>query len=224
MRVLLIEDEHKTASYLKKGLSEAGYIVDCEYNGTDGLYTATTFNYDLMILDVMLPYLNGFQIIQRFREENKATPIIILSARDTVEDRIKGLELGADDYLIKPFSFSELLARINSLLRRSQVIQQPLLIKIADLEINLREHKATRSNQRIFLTPKEFALLALLAKRQGELLTRSVITEHVWEMNFNCDTNVVDVMIKRLRSKIDFPFTSQLIHTVRGVGYVLEER
>ncbi len=224
MRILVVEDDPKTSTYLKKGLTENSFIVDTADNGTDGLFYARNYPYNLVILDLMLPLLNGFHIVKSIRAENKVLPLLMLSGCDAVEDRIQGLQLGADDYLTKPFSFSELLARINCLLRRSTTIQHPLIINIADLEINLREHKVSRAGERIVLTPKEFALLALLAKHQGELLSRSVITEHVWDMDFNCDTNVVDVMIRRIRNKVDAPFKQKLIHTLRGVGYVMEER
>lgn len=224
MRLLLIEDEKKTSAYLKKGLTENGYIVDVVNNGIDGLFQATNQDYDLMIVDIMLPRLDGWSIISKTRKTNKSIPILVLTARDAVEDRVKGLELGADDYLVKPFSFSEVLARVRSLLRRGQVVQQSDIINIADLEINLREHKATRSKDRLTLTAKEFSLLLLFAKNKGEVLSRTVIAEKVWDMNFDSDTNVVDVMVKRLRQKVDEPYDVKLIHAIRGVGYVLEEK
>ena len=224
MRVLLIEDEAKTLAYLKKGLTENGFIVDTTNNGQEGLYFSKNYSYDVLILDVMLPQLDGWSVITSIRRENKSLPILMLTARDAVQDRVKGLELGADDYLIKPFAFSELLARLRSLLRRGQLVQQDPVLQIADLEINLTEHKAIRNGKRLALTAKEVLLLAILIKHKGELLSRTVIAEQVWDMNFDSDTNVVDVMIRRLRQKVDESFSKKLIHTVRGVGYVLEER
>lgn len=224
MRLLLIEDEVKTLGYLKKGFEENGFIVDTASQGQEGLFYAKNQFYELIILDIMLPQLDGWSIVNSLRAQNKAIPILILTARDSVQDRVKGLELGADDYLIKPFVFSELLARARGLLRRGQVAQQPMLLQIADLEINLLEHKAFRNGKRLILTAKEFSLLALLAKHRGELLSRTIIAEQVWDMNFDSDTNIVDVMIRRLRQKMDDGFITKLIHSVRGVGYVLEEQ
>jgi two-component system copper resistance phosphate regulon response regulator CusR len=222
MKLLIVEDERKTASYLHKGLTEAGFAVDVADQGEDGLWLARSGAYDLIILDVMLPGRDGWSILAEIRREGKETPVLFLTARDGVEDRVKGLELGADDYLLKPFAFSELLARIRSILRRGQA-RWPETIRIADLELDLVGHKAVRAGRRLDLTPKEFALLSLLARRAGEVLSRTLIAEQVWDMNFESDTNVVDVHIRRLRSKIDDPFACKLIHTVRGVGYVLEK-
>lgn len=224
MKILLVEDDVKTVAYLSKGLAENGFIVDKSIDGQDGLFKALSFFYDLVILDIRLPSLDGWSIVSKIRQKNKILPILMLTAKDAIEDRVQGFELGADDYLIKPFSFCELLARIRALLRRGQTIQQDDNIKIADLEINLREHKAWRSGQRLRLTPKEFSLLTLLAKHHGEYLSRSVITERVWDIHFDSDTNTVDVMIRRLRQKVDASFNKPLIHTLRGMGYVLEER
>lgn len=223
MRLLIIEDEHKTAAYLQKGFIENGFVVDHAQNGQDGLFLATTGSYDALIVDIMLPLMDGWSVVKELRKSGKLMPVLFLTARDTVSDRVKGLELGADDYLIKPFAFSELLARVRSLLRRNPV-QQPELICIADLEIDLLRFKVTRAGKKIALTPKEFALISLLARRSGEVISRTVIEEQVWDMNFYSDTNVVDVAVRRLRSKIDDPFDKKLIHTLRGVGYVLEER
>lgn len=222
MKLLIVEDERKTASYLHRGLTEAGFAVDVADQGEDGLWLARSGGYDLIILDVMLPGRDGWSILAEIRREGKDTPVLFLTARDAVEDRVKGLELGADDYLLKPFAFSELLARIRSILRRGQA-RVPETIRIADLELDLVGHKALRAGRRLDLTPKEFALLSLLARRVGEVLSRTLIAEQVWDMNFESDTNVVDVHIRRLRSKIDDPFECKLIHTVRGVGYVLEK-
>lgn len=224
MHILVVEDEVKNLIYLKKGLSEQGFNVDTAENGRFGLYLAENTAYDLIILDIMLPELDGWEIVRRLRLKNKKVPILFLSARDTIEDRVKGLELGADDYLVKPFAFSELLARIHSILRRGQQAPQSESIEIADLRIDLLKHRVYRKQHLIDLTPKEFALLSFLARRQGEVLSRTLIAEQVWDMNFDSDTNIIDVAIRRLRQKIDADFELKLIHTIRGVGYVLEER
>ena len=223
MRLLLVEDELKTAAFLQQGLQENGFVVDAAGRGDDGLHLARTMAYDLVILDVMLPGLDGWAIIKALRRDGLSTPVLFLTARDSVEDRVKGLELGADDYLVKPFAFSELLARVRSLLRRSPVCQQET-IRVSDLELDAVRHRASRAGTRLELTPKEFALLSLFARREGEVLSRTLIAEQVWDVNFASDTNVVDVHVRRLRAKADDPFPKKLIHTVRGVGYVLDER
>jgi two-component system copper resistance phosphate regulon response regulator CusR len=223
MKILVIEDELKTAAYLRKGLMENEFIVDEACQGEEGLHRALSGEYDLLILDVMLPGRDGWSILTELRRANKRTPVLFLTARDAINDRVKGLELGADDYLVKPFAFSELLARVRSILRRTAG-SQPDSLSIGDLEIDLLRHRATRAGRRLDLTPKEFQLLALLARRQGEVLSRPVIAEQVWDMKFGGETNVVDVHVRRLRSKVDDPFEQKLIHTVRGAGYVLEER
>jgi len=223
MRLLVVEDEGKTAGYLQKGLTESGFVVDVATTGDDGLHLARTIPYDLVILDVMLPGLDGWAIVAALREDGKQIPILFLTARDAVEDRVKGLELGADDYLVKPFAFSELVARIRSLLRRSSV-RPSETIRIGDLELDTVRHRVVRAGQRLELTPKEFALLSLLVRRAGDVLSRTLIAEQVWDVNFDSNTNVVDVHVRRLRAKADDPFGTRLIHTVRGVGYVLEER
>ncbi|MBB5545024.1 two-component system copper resistance phosphate regulon response regulator CusR [Paraburkholderia fungorum] len=210
------------ASYLHKGLTEASYTVDIADNGKDGLFLALHENFDLVVLDVMLPELNGFEVLRRLRAQ-KQTPVLLLTARDTVEDKVKGLELGADDYLSKPFAYAEFLARIRSLLRRSPRGVRDVLV-IADLEVDLIKRRVRRGDARIDLTAQEFALLQLLAERQGEVLTRTFITSQIWDMNFDSDTNVVDVAVKRVRAKIDNSFDKKLLHTVRGMGYVLEDR
>ena len=222
MRILIIEDEQKTAAYLRKGLTESGFIVDIANNGDEGFFLATTHEYDLIILDVMLPEQDGWSVIIRIRQKNIQTPVIFLTARDSVPDRVRGLELGADDYLVKPFSFSELLARVRAILRRGPT-RQPEILRIADLEIDLLRHKAMRGGHHLDLPPKEFALLSLLIQRAGEVLSRTLIAEQVWDMNFDSNTNVVDVAIRRLRRKVDDPFEKKLIHTIRGVGYIFEE-
>ncbi len=223
MRILIVEDESKTAAYLNKGLSESGFLVDIASNGEDGLFLATNYHYDLIILDIMLPKIDGWTIIKDIRRLHPDARVLFLTARDGVEDKVKGLELGADDYLVKPFAFSELLARIRSLLRRGST-QSSDNLTISDLTIDIIKHKATRGSIRLNLTPKEFALLVMLAQRTGEVLSRTLIAESVWDINFDSDTNVVDVAIRRLRQKVDDPFEKKLIHTVRGMGYVLEER
>ena len=223
MRLLLIEDEAKTTAYLTKGLSEHGFVVDSAATGDEGAHLAKTGGYDLVILDVMLPRQDGWSVLSELRGARNKTPVLFLTARDSVQDRVRGLELGADDYLVKPFAFSELLARTRSVLRRS-LPRQSEQIAIADLEIDLVAHRATRKGARLDLTAKEFALLSLLARRAGEVLSRTVIAEQVWDMNFESDTNVVDVHVRRLRLKVDDAFENKLIHTVRGIGYVLEER
>lgn len=223
MKILVIEDEQKTAAYLQKGLSESGFVADVARKGDEGLHRALTDDYDLILLDVMLPERDGWSIVSELRRIGRQTPVLFLTARDAVHDRVKGFELGADDYLIKPFAFSELLARIRSLLRRSAP-RQPETVRVGDLEIDLLRHKAVRAGKRLDLTAKEFLLLSLLSRRGGEVLSRTVIAEQVWDMNFDSDTNVVDVHVRRLRAKVDDPFPRKLIHTVRGLGYVLEER
>ena len=219
MRILVVEDELKTADYLRKGLGESGYLVEVALNGLDGLYLIQESEFDLIILDVMLPGLDGWQLLQVIRRR-LPTPVLFLTARDAVEDRVKGLELGADDYLVKPFSYAELLARVRTLLRRGppREVEQ---FRVADLELDLLRRRVTRAGERINLTNKEFALLHLLLSREGEVLSRAYIASQVWQMNFDSDTNVVDVAIRRLRAKIDDPYPCKLIHTVRGRGYVL---
>ncbi|HRF73585.1 MAG TPA: heavy metal response regulator transcription factor [Accumulibacter sp.] len=222
MKILLVEDEPKTGDYLKQGLSEAGFIVDLARDGADGLHLGQTGTYDLAILDVMLPTLDGWQLLAGIRRAGCETPVLFLTARDRVEDRVKGLELGADDYLVKPFAFAELLARVRTLLRRGTRNKEPERMVAADLELDLLRRRVSRGGRRIDLTAKEFALLELLLRRRGEVLARSLIASQVWDMNFDSDTNVIDVAVRRLRAKIDDDFEPKLIRTVRGMGYVLE--
>jgi two-component system copper resistance phosphate regulon response regulator CusR len=222
VKILVVEDEKKTAAYLKKGLTESGFIVDVAEDGSAGLDFARAGDYGLIVLDVMLPGKDGWSVLAELRRIGKETPVLFLTARDAVEDRVRGLHEGADDYLVKPFAFAELLERVRTLLRRSPV-RQPETLRIGDLEIDSSWHRATRAGKRLDLTPKEFSLLSLLARRKGEVLTRTLIAAQVWDMNFDSHTNVVEVHMRRLRAKVDDPFERKLIRTVRGVGYVLEE-
>jgi two-component system, OmpR family, copper resistance phosphate regulon response regulator CusR len=225
MRVLVIEDEAKIADYVKRGLSEAGYTVDVARDGIEGRYLALDGDYQLVVLDIMLPGIDGFGVLSALRQK-RGTPVLMLTARDRVEDRVQGLQAGADDYLVKPFAFSELLARVGALLRRGPTATESTNTRMAvsDLEMDLLSRKAWRAGQRLDLTAKEFSLLALLARRKGQILSRTTIAEQVWDMNFDSDTNVVEVAVRRLRSKMDDPFKPKLLHNVRGMGYVLEER
>jgi two-component system copper resistance phosphate regulon response regulator CusR len=222
VKILVVEDEKKAAAYLRKGLAENGYVVDLAADGEDGLHLARSGSYELVILDVMLPGRDGWSVLGELRRGGLQTPVLFLTARDALPDRVKGLNLGADDYLVKPYAFSELLARVRSILRRGPTRREETL-KRADLEIDLVRHRAARDGKKLDLTPKEFALLALLARRSGEVLSRTAIAEEVWDMNFDGGTNVVDVHVRRLRSKVDDPYDKKLIHTVRGMGYVLDD-
>lgn len=222
MRLLLAEDEVHAGEYLVKGLGENGFVVDWVRNGVDAVHEARSTPYDLIVLDVGLPGLDGWEALRQIRA-NQQTPVMLLTARDRVEDRVRGLEIGADDYLIKPYAFSELLARVRAILRRGKT-HEPDIMRIADLEVHLLRRRVERGGQRIDLTAKEYALLLLLLRRQGEVMSRTLIAEQVWDMNFDSDTNVVEVAVRRLRAKIDDPFAVKLIHTVRGFGYVMEER
>jgi len=222
MRLLIVEDEPKTADYLKKGLSEAGFVADVARSGSDGLHLALTESYDLMVLDVMLPEIDGWEILRATRAAGKDIPVLFLTARDQVDDRVKGLELGADDYLTKPFAFAELVARVRRLLRRGKPAAAVEKLAVADLEVDLLRRRVVRAGRRIEVTAKEFALLELLLHHRGEVLPRSLIASQVWDMNFDSDTNVIDVAVRRLRAKIDDDFSTKLIRTVRGMGYVLE--
>ncbi|MGH7088887.1 MAG: heavy metal response regulator transcription factor [Stellaceae bacterium] len=220
LKLLLVEDEERTASFLQKGLTEQGFVVDVAGDGDDGLELALALPYALVILDVMLPGRDGWSILEELRRHGRSMPVLFLTAREAVQDRVKGLDLGADDYLVKPFAFSELLARVRSLLRR-RAAPIPELLQFADLSLDVRRHKVARDGVPIDLTPKEFLLLSLLLEHQGEVLSRTLIAEQVWDINFDGDSNVVDVHIRRLRAKVDDPFASKLIHTVRGLGYAI---
>ncbi|MBI5278431.1 MAG: heavy metal response regulator transcription factor [Burkholderiales bacterium] len=224
MKILVVEDEPKAAGYIRQGLAESGYAVEVQHTGTDGLHAAANGDHDLVILDVMLPGIDGFAVLSALRT-SRQVPVLMLTARGATDDKVRGFDLGADDYLVKPFQFPELLARVRALLKRGQAgsPKEPF-VRVADLEIDPVRHRATRAGQRIDLTAKEFALLTLLAQRAGEVLSRTQIASLVWDIHFDSDTNVVEVAIRRLRAKIDDPFEVKLIHTVRGVGYVLELR
>ncbi|MDT3670602.1 MAG: heavy metal response regulator transcription factor [Aromatoleum sp.] len=221
MKILIVEDEPKTGAYLQQGLVEAGFVVDLARDGLDGLHMALNGDYDLIVLDVMLPSLDGWGVLRTVRRSGREMPVLFLTARDQVEDKVRGLELGADDYLVKPFAFSELLARVRTLLRRGKS-KEPEIFSAGDLELDLLRRRVTRAGTKIDLTAKEFALLELLLRRQGEVLPRSLIASQVWDMNFDSDTNVIEVAVRRLRAKVDEPFEPKLIRTVRGMGYVLE--
>ena len=222
MKVLVVEDEPKTGEYLRQGLTEAGFVVDLVRNGDDGLHAALGEAYDLAILDVMLPGMDGWSVLRGIRRSGQELPVLFLTARDEIDDRVRGLELGADDYLVKPFAFAELLARVRTLLRRGAKGKEAETLRAADLDLDLIRRRVTRAGKRIDLTAKEFALLELLLRRQGEVLPRSLIASQVWDMNFDSDTNVIEVAVKRLRAKVDDGFEPKLIRTVRGMGYVLE--
>ncbi len=225
MKLLIIEDELRAAEYLKQGLSENGYVVELAHNGTDGLHTAANGDHDLIVLDIMLPGIDGFAVLSALRT-SKATPVLLLTARGQTGDKVRGFDLGADDYLVKPFQFPELLARIRALLKRNsnRGAAAESLLRLADMEVDPVRHRAVRAGKRIDLSAKEFALLTLLMQRTGQVLSRTQIASLVWDINFDSDTNVVEVAIRRLRAKVDDDFPEKLIHTVRGVGYVLEQR
>lgn len=223
MRILVVEDDQRSREFLIKGLKESGYVADSAADGEDGLFQANEHDYDLVVLDVMLPVMDGWRVLERMRARGRQMPVLFLTARDAVQDRVKGLELGADDYLVKPFAWAEFLARVRTLLRRGPARQAEVL-QIADLELDIPRMKARRGGKVLDLTAKEFQLLCLLARRSGEVLSRTTIAEQVWDMNFSTDSNAVDVAMGRLRRKVDEPFPKRLIHTLRGLGYVMEER
>ena len=223
MKILVIEDEQRAAEYLRQGLTEAGYTVEVALTGSDGLHAAMTGDHALVLLDLMLPGVDGFAVLSALRTA-KQTPVLMLTARAQVNDKVRGFDLGADDYLVKPFQFPDLLARVRALLKRGKPMPSDPVLRVSGLELDPVRHRATRAGQRIDLSAKEFALLALLVQRAGEVLSRTEIASLVWDIHFDSETNVVDVAVRRLRAKVDEPFESKLIHTVRGVGYVLEAR
>jgi len=224
MKILLVEDEARAAAYLAQGLRESGYAVECAASGTEGLQAALNGDHDLIVLDIMLPGVDGFAVLSALRTA-KQTPVLMLTARGGTGDKVRGFGLGADDYLVKPFQFPELLARVRALLKRgASAAAHDDVLRVGDLEIDAVKHRAMRAGLRITLSAKEFALLVLLARRSGQVFSKTQIASQVWDINFDSDTNVVEVAIRRLRAKIDEPFAHKLIHTVRGVGYVLESR
>jgi two-component system OmpR family response regulator len=223
MRILLVEDDKKIASFIVKGLKEAGFVVDHVADGESGLDLASTESYDAAIIDIMLPKLDGLSLIDQLRSGGSKLPVLILSAKQSVEDRVKGLQTGSDDYLTKPFAFSELLARIHALIRRGSNQSDPRLLEIADLSVNLLTHEVTRNNERIDLQPREYVLLVYLLRNKGKIVSKTMIMEHVWDYNFDPHTNVVEARVCRLRDKIDRAFDKKLIHTIRGVGYAIKE-
>ncbi len=228
MKLLVIEDEDKLGEYLRGGLTQEGFVVDLVRDGVDGLHQASEGPYDLVLLDGVLPGIDGLAVLAALRQQDhtRTLPVLMLTARAEVEDRVRGLQAGADDYLVKPFAFSELVARIQALLRRASAtpVAEATVLKLADLEVDLLRRKAHRAGQRLDLTAKEFSLLTLLLRRQGQVLSRTELAEQVWDMNFDSGTNVVEVAVRRLRTKLDRPFDAPLLHTVRGMGYVLETR
>ena len=222
MRILIIEDDNKIAAFVEKGLKQAGYAVDMANNGNDGLHLALSEPYDAAVIDIMLPGLDGLSVIETMRREKIKTPVIILSAKHTVEDRVQGLRTGGDDYLVKPFSFSELLARVHALIRRSSQESEPTQLKVGDLELDLLTREVRRQGKTFELQPREFSLLEYLMRNAGRVVSKTMILEHVWDYNFDPQTNVVDVLVHRLRNKADRDFSDKMIHTLRGVGYVLK--
>lgn len=223
MKILVIEDEPKAREYMRSGLTESGYVVDVATDGQEGLFMAQEYYYDLILLDVMMPQMNGWEVMAQL-DKQLDTPVIFLTAKGTLEDKIKGLELGADDYLVKPFSFAELLARIRTALRRGGQAKREEQLEVGDLRLNMSTRRVERAGVRLELTNKEFNLLQLFMQNPGQVLTRTLIASRVWDMNFDSDTNVVDVAVRRLRQKVDTPFAFPLIHTVHGVGYCCEEK
>lgn len=224
MKILLVEDDQKTAAFIIKGLKEAGFVVAHAADGEDGLFLAVSESFDAAIIDIMLPKIDGLTLIEGMRSQNVLTPVIVLSAKSSVDDRIKGLQAGGDDYLVKPFAFAELLARVQALIRRSHRIPEPTTVTVENLRIDLLRHKVFRDDEEIELQPKEYALLEYLMRNAGRVVSKTMIMEHVWDYNFDPGTNVVEARICRLRDKIDKGYYPKLIHTIRGIGYVLEKR
>jgi len=220
MRILIVEDEKKVAGFIKKGLEEETYAVDAAHDGEEGFHLASMNQYDMIILDLMLPKMDGLEVLTRLRDKKINIPILLLTAKDAVEDKVTGLNKGADDYLTKPFAFSELLARVRSLLRRGQA-ETKTELKVGDLSLDLVSHKVNRNGEEIELTGKEYSLLEYFMRNEGKVLTRTMIAEHVWDYNFDTFTNVIDVYVNHLRKKIDKQYPAKLLHTLRGVGYVM---
>ena len=223
MRILLVEDEKKVASFIKKGLEEEFYSVDAVYDGKEGLRLALTEDYDLIILDIMIPFKDGFTVLQELRKEKVSIPVLFLTAKDTLSDKVQGLNFGADDYLPKPFAFEELLARVRALLRRG-TSDKNLILKVLDLSLDTQAHTVTRNNTIVQLTPKEYSILEYLLRNKNRVISRTMLSEHVYDYHFDSDTNVIDVYINKLRNKIEKGFDSQIIHTVRGVGYIIKDQ
>jgi two-component system OmpR family response regulator len=223
MRILVIEDDKKIGSFVVKGLKQAGFAVDHAIDGEDGIHLALHESYDAAVIDIMLPKLDGLSLIEELRRQKVNTPVIILSAKRSVDDRVKGLQTGSDDYLTKPFSFSELIARVQALIRRASNTSEPTRLAFGDMSIDLFTREVTRADRKIYLQPREFALLEYLMRNPGRMISKTMIMEHVYDYNFDPQTNVVDVLICRLRDKIDRDFEKKMIHTIRGVGYVLKE-
>ena len=223
MRILVVEDDSTIRNFVEQGLKEAGFAVDTAADGEEGLDFALSVPYDAAVIDIMLPGIDGLKLISEMRHRGIATPVIILSAKRSVEDRVKGLETGSDDYLVKPFAFSELLARVQALIRRTGSINNPLELSIGDLSVDITTREVRRGDRKITLQPKEFALLEYLLRNRGRVISKTLLLEHIWDFSFNPQTNVVDVLVCRLRNKVDKGFEKKLIHTIRGVGYVLKE-
>lgn len=224
MRILLVEDDEKTASFIRKGLLQDGHVVEHAVTGTDGLHLALTESYDAAVMDVMLPGMDGMTVVQTLRRKGIALPVVMLSARSSVEDRVKGLQAGGDDYLTKPFAFTELLARLHAIRRRAEQTVEAYVLQVGELRLDTRRRKVYRKEKEIILQPKEFALLEFLMRNEGKVVSKTMIMEQVWDYNFDPQTNVIEARISRLRDKVDQGYSAKYIHTIRGFGYVVEQR